>query len=179
MSPRVQPWVVLLRAVNVGGSGRMTMADLRAAVHDAGFPDAITYLQSGNLVLTSPGPAATIAGAVERAIASALGFSTHAMVRAAPQMQAIASPPPTIDPDPVGLAVAFCKSRPTAAARDALAARDFGRDHATPHGTECYLRYPDGMGRSKMTGAVLERVLGVPVTVRNWKVTRALAELVA
>lgn len=178
MAKRTHRWVVLLRAVNVGGSGRMTMADLRAAIGGNGFPDATTYLQSGNVVLTAPGPADAIAAAVEAAIATELGFATHAMVRTAAQMRAIAATSPFPDEgDPSRIGFGFCKTRPTAGAVAALAARDFGRDRAIALGTECALWYPDGMGRSKMTGTALERVLGVPITVRNARVTAALADL--
>jgi uncharacterized protein (DUF1697 family) len=62
------------------------------------------------------------------------------------------------------------------AAVAALAARDFGRDRATVVGSDVYLCYPGGQGRSKMSGAVLEKLLGVPITVRNWNITTALAE---
>ena len=180
MAKRAQRWVVLLRAVNVGGSGRMTMLALRTAIQGHGFPDAATYLQSGNVVLTAPGPAASIAVGVEAAIAAELGFTTHAMVRTAAQMRALAdaSPFPGED-DPSRIGFGFCKTRPAADAVAELAARDFGRDRAVALGTECALWYPDGMGRSKMTGSVLERVLGVPITVRNARVTAALAELAA
>jgi uncharacterized protein (DUF1697 family) len=158
----------------------MTMADLRATAHAAGFPDASTYAQTGNLVLDAPGPAAAIAAAVEAAIASDLGFTTHAMVRSAAQMQAIAAVSPFPDePDAGRIGIGFCKTKPTPAAIRALLERDFGRDRVEVRGTECGLWYPDGMGRSKMTGAVLERILGVPITVRNWRVTQALADLVA
>jgi len=175
---REQQWVVVLRAVNVGGTGRMTMADLRSVVHGAGFPDATTHIQSGNLLLGAAGPGPAIEAAIESAIAAELGFSTQAMARTAAQMRTLAdaSPHPD-DADPSRIGIGFCKTRPAAAAVRALAARDFGHDRAEVRGAECVLWYPDGMGRSKMTGAALERVLGVPLTVRNLKVTRALAEL--
>ena len=75
--------------------------------------------------------------------------------------------------------VGFCKAKPTAAAVRALADRDFGRDRATVAGADVYLCYPDGQGRSKMSGAALEKLLGVAITVRNWNVTTALAEKAA
>lgn len=180
MSRRAQRWVVLLRGVNVGGSGRMTMADLRAAVQAAGFPDATTYLQSGNLVLTSHDPAQTIADSIETAVREHLGISTRAVVRSATQVRAIVrtSPFPE-ESDPARIGIGFCASPPAPETVRALAARDFGRDRAVVHGSACALWYPDGMSRSKLTGSVLERVLEVPVTIRNWRVTQALADLVA
>ena len=178
MTARTQPWIVVLRAVNVGGSGRMAMADLRAAVHAAGYPDAVTHIQSGNLVLSTADGAAAVEATIEAAITDRFGFATSAMARTVAQMRRLADASPYPDePDPSRIGVGFCKIRPTAASVRALAARDFGRDRVAVHGTECFLWYPDGMGRSKMTGAVLERILEVPLTVRNLRVTRALAAL--
>jgi len=74
------------------------------------------------------------------------------------------------------LHVGYAKKKPARAAMAALAERDFGRDRAIVEGADVYLCYPDGQGRSTMSGAALEKILGVPITVRNWNVTTALAE---
>lgn len=170
-------FVVLLRGVNVGRSGRMTMASLREALAQAGYDDAETYLQSGNVVVSASGPAVQVSQAVEAAIAQHLGFTTDAIVRTQEQMRAIAQRAPLADDDPSRLAVGFCKARPQAAAVRGLHGRDFGSDVAQVRGSEVFLWYPNGMGRSKLTGTVLERALGVSITVRNWKVVQELARL--
>jgi len=127
------------------------------------------------VLVTSAQTPARIAAAIEAAVERELGFATHAIVRTGPDLAALTAA--VDDPDTKKYMFGFCKSKPTAAAAKALAARAFGRDHATVVGADLVLFYADGQGRSKMSGAVLERMVGVPITVRNWNVTRELAHL--
>ena len=63
-------YVALLRAVNVGGTSKLPMADLRAIATALGYDDVATYIQSGNLVLTSRDSAASVARDLAAAIAA-------------------------------------------------------------------------------------------------------------
>jgi uncharacterized protein (DUF1697 family) len=170
--------VVLLRGINVGRHRRVTMADLRAALASAGYPDVETYLQSGNLLVTTRVGAERLSTDVERALQASLGLDISAIVRSGAQLRKILAANPFLAErtPPSSLHVGYAKAKPTRAAVAALAERDFGRDRATVNGADVYLCYPDGQGRSKMSGAALEQALGVPITVRNWNVTTALAE---
>ena len=170
--------VVLLRGINVGRHRRVTMADLRTALAGAGYAEVETYVQSGNLVVQTSVGAARLAGDVEAALRAELGLDVDAIVRTAAQLRRILTANPFLAAgEPTkALHVGFAKKKPAAATVRALAARDFGRDRATVVDAEVYLCYPDGQGRSKMSGATLEKILGVPITVRNWNVTTALAE---
>jgi uncharacterized protein (DUF1697 family) len=173
--------VVLLRGVNVGRHRRVTMADLRAALATAGYPDVATHVQSGNLLVTTRVGAARLSRDVETALRAQLGLDIDAIVRTAAQLRAVLAANPFLAeglPTPA-LHVGYAKRKPARAAATALAERDFGRDRAVVSGADVYLCYPDGQGRSKMTGATLEKILGVPITVRNWNVTTALAERAA
>ena len=170
--------VVLLRGINVGRHRRVTMADLRAALATAGYPDVETYVQSGNLLVNTSASAARLTADVETALHAELGLDIDAVVRTGAQLRkALAANPFLADGLPTAaLHFGFAKTKPTRAAVQSLAERDFGRDRATVHGANVYLCYPNGQGRSKMSGAILEKILGVPITVRNWNVTTALAE---
>jgi uncharacterized protein (DUF1697 family) len=170
--------VVLLRGINVGRHQRVTMAGLREALTGVGYPDVETHVQSGNLLVDTRVGAARLARDVETALRDDLGLDVDAMVRSAAQLRKVLAANPFLaaGEPPNALHVGFAKARPTRVAIAALAQRDFGRDRATVVGADVYLCYPDGQGRSKMSGSVLEKVLGVPLTVRNWNVTTALAE---
>jgi uncharacterized protein (DUF1697 family) len=170
--------VVLLRGINVGRHRRVMMADLRAALAVAGYPDVETYVQSGNLLVKTRVGAARLTTDVEAALRADLGLDVDAIVRTGPQLRKVLAANPFLaEQVPTNtLHVGFCKSKPTATAVRALAPRVFGRDRARVVGADVYVCYPDGQGRSKMSGATLEKLLGVPITVRNWNVTTALAE---
>ena len=170
--------VVLLRGINVGRHRRVSMADVRASLADVGYPDVETYLQSGNLLVETRVGATRLGADVEAALRGDLGLDIDAIVRTGAQLRKVLTTNPFLaERVPTSaLHVGYCKSKPSAAAARALAARDFGRDRATVVGAEVFLLYPDGQGRSKMSGAVIEKILDVAVTVRNWNVTTALAE---
>jgi len=170
--------VVLLRGINVGRHRRVTMADLRAALATTGYADVETYVQSGNLLVTTRVGAARLGTDVEAALSQHLGLDIDAIVRTGAQLRKVLTANPfLVERRPASaLHVGFAKTKPTRSAVAALAERDFGRDRAIVVGTDVFLCYPDGQGRSKMSGAALEKVLEVPITVRNWNVTTALAE---
>jgi uncharacterized protein (DUF1697 family) len=171
--------VVLLRGINVGRHRRVTMAELRAALEGAGYGDVETYGQSGNLLVETLVGSARLAADVEAALHADLGLDVDAVVRTGAQLRKVLAANPFLAEhvSTSALHVGFAKAKPKATALRTLGDRDFGRDRATVRGSDVYLCYPDGQGRSKMGGAVLEKLLGVPITVRNWNVTTALADL--
>jgi uncharacterized protein (DUF1697 family) len=170
-------YVALLRGVNVGGKGRMAMADLRACVERIGHEDVATHIQTGNVLFRTPVRSAEkVATAMEDAVEADLGFRTAVMVRTAAQLTAALDENPFPDVDPAALHIAFLRERPSAARAGALVAPD-GPDEVAVIGREVHLHHPGGMGRSKLSGAWLEKRLAVPLTVRNRKVVTALRDL--
>ncbi|MEW6581846.1 MAG: DUF1697 domain-containing protein [Actinomycetota bacterium] len=171
------PCVALLRGVNVGGRAALPMAGLRDLVASLGHADVRTYLQSGNVVLS---PATAGAAALERqleaAIAERFGLDTRVLVRTAAQLEAVvdANPFPAALTDPASVHVLFLARTPAA---DAVARLDPSRsptDAFEVRGREVFVHYPHGAGRSRFTGAYVERVLGVAATGRNWRTVTAL-----
>ncbi|MEO7399114.1 MAG: DUF1697 domain-containing protein [Ilumatobacteraceae bacterium] len=181
-------FVALLRAVNVGSANRIKMDRLRAACVAAGYTDAATYIQTGNIILTSTQSAVVVRCRVERLITDEFDMSISAVIRTANQMTTIAnvhpldrapSPAPPAEPDIAKLFVVFLAGSPSAAAERtfaqaaAMAAPD---DEVLVDGSEVYVRYAIGAGTTRLTAAIWNK-LGVPATARNWNVTRRLAEL--
>jgi uncharacterized protein (DUF1697 family) len=170
-------FVALLRGVNVGSHNRIAMADVRAAVGAAGYENVTTLVQSGNVVLTGRGKSASAVGAtIEAALRNAMNLDVDVMVRTSRDLATIAAAHPFIAPriDPKFLHVGFLKAKPAAGAVRTLGAADFGPDRFALRGTELYLHYGSGQGRSKMTAAFFERTLGIPMTMRNWNVVTKL-----
>jgi uncharacterized protein (DUF1697 family) len=173
----VPRYVALVRGVNVGGSGRMKMADLRACVEAIGHEDVSTHIQSGNVLFRTPMRSSEkLAVALESGIAKDLGFATAVMVRTAAQLTAALDANPFPDADPKTLHIAFLREEPSAARVAELVAPD-GPDELAVTGREVHLRYPQGMGRSKLSGAYIEKRLGVPATARNHAVVTAIRDL--
>jgi uncharacterized protein (DUF1697 family) len=173
-------FVALLRGINVGKSRRVAMADLRTALEEAGYPGVVTHLQTGNVVLSSSErSAAKVERALEDSLRAGLDLDVAVMVRSAAQLAKLLEDNPLLGrgADTKPLAIGFLKAKPPAAAARKVADADFGRDEFELRGTELYLRYPDGLGRSKMSSAFFERTLDTPITVRNWSVVTKLVQL--
>src|SRR5262249_19847851 len=158
----------LLRAVNVAGHGAVAMARLRAFLADLGFADARTLLQSGNVVFTSKGGSdAGLETRLEMEAEKRLGLRTTFFVRDTTEWDAIiaANPfPEEAERDPSHLLVMFLKAAPRDAAMQKLQRAIKGREVFRAGGRQVYITYPDGIGRSKLTNAVIEKALGTPGT---------------
>ena len=177
----MERYVALLRAVNLGGSTQVSMAQLRDLLTDAGLAGVRTVLQSGNVVFQAPGqPTARL----ERRLNDLLGRSFHArtevFVRTAEEWRTIVARNPFLreaQDDPAHLVVTFLRTAPDPAAWAALDRAIVGRERVRGDGRHAYVVYPDGIGRSRLTAAVIEAALGTTGTSRNWNTTRKLADL--
>lgn len=175
--------VALLRAINVGSSALVPMADLRLLFNDLGFPGARTLLNSGNVVFDG-GKRATAATEtlLEVGADSQLGVKTDFFVRTASEWRAAIDNNPFPDMarnDPGHLVLMIMKKAPTADAVAALRAAIKGREEvAIAGGREAYVTYPDGIGRSKLAVTLIEKHLGSRGTGRNWNTVLKLAALV-
>lgn len=172
-------WIALLRGINVGGHHRVPMAELRAGLTDAGFGDVATYIQSGNVVVSSDGPAEAVAEGVATVIRERFGHEIPVVVRTAEELAAVfaANPFPELVDEPKRLHVFFC-DRPLAA--DALDGLDHAAhlpDRAEVGPAEVYVAYAESMSASKLGTQVLDRILGTATTARNWNTVRKLADL--
>lgn len=176
-------WAALLRGVNVGGSNRLPMAELRETVAALGFDDVATYIQSGNIVFSAPGTTAAdepaLTDRLRAAVSEHHGLSVPVVVRSADEIVRIANSHPDADSgiDPTLLHVQFLDREPDAEAVDGVDPVVFEPDRWAVVGREIYVCYPNGSARSKLTLEVFERALGVTATARNLNTVRKLAEL--
>lgn len=175
-------YAALLRGVNVG-STRLAMADLRRVVAGLGHEDVRTYLQSGNVVFTSPRAKDDIlAQGIERRLADELGLRVPVLVRSHAELATVADAGPYAEKqdDQTRVLVAFLSAKPTAAKVRDLAVPAGEHIEYEMIGREIHLHFPaGGYGRTKFTNAYLEKKLGVVATTRNWKSVLALRDLTA
>lgn len=171
--------VALLRAINVGTANRVRMDALRAAFHAAGYLDATTYIQTGNVVFTATDDEQLTRARIEQLIDRELGLSIVAILRTGPELQTALSRNPLLQstPDLAHMYVAFLSGEPSGEDVDVLNALSFGDDRFAVVGREVFVQYSVRSSQSKLTAAMLEKKLRRSVTVRNWSVVTALAEL--
>jgi uncharacterized protein (DUF1697 family) len=163
-------YVVLLRAVNVGGTAKLAMADLKRMCTEAGFDVIGTYIQSGNLVLQSSDTADAVKSKLERRLHDAAGKTIQTFIRTGTEMRAVlrANPFPTVDP---GLTYAFFLGEKPS--RETLATIRRRTDEEIRTGRrEIYIYYPSGMGRSKLVIPA-----AAAATARNMNTVAKLVEM--
>ncbi len=166
-------YVALLRAVNVGGTGKLAMADLKAACEGLGFAGAKTYIQSGNVVFRSDLPEPAVQAKLEQALAAKMGKSPGVLLRSRRQLEDVSAKAERfLDAKPNLLLITFLPDPPPDDALDKLVAPD--GEEVRIDGREIYIHYPNGSGRSKLKLPALK-----PGTARNLNTIRRLAEMAA
>jgi len=164
--------VALLRAVNVGGRNRVAMADVRELCAHLGLESVQTFLQSGNVVFTSPSRAGkALERALEARCAERLGLETEFFVRSARQWSDVVEKNPfaqEASKSPGKLAVVFLKKPASAGAIRSLESAITGNEYVSGARGHVYVVYPDGIGRSRLTASLIEKALGSSGTARNW-----------
>jgi len=172
-------FISMLRAVNVGGTSVIKMVPLRAAYEALGFKDVRSLLQSGNVLFRSgvkdPRP---LARRIKQEIERRFGLQIEVVIRTLPELESIFERSPVLSPraDLAKLLVLFLTGVPDAQGQAGLVKGHKGPEMLEVRGPEVYLYYPDGVGRSKLTTAVLERHLGTMGTARNWNTLTKLLE---
>ena len=172
-------YIALLRAVNVGGHGKIGMAALRSLLADLGFGNPPSLLQTGNLIFDSTERTrAELERLLADATAERLGLHTNVMVRTRNELARAVARNPFPDEasrDPGHLVLMFLKRAPEADAVLALRAAITGREQLHADGDHLYVTYPDGIGRSRLTSGLIESKLGTRGTSRNWNTVLKLA----
>jgi len=180
--------VALLRGINVGGSNKVAMADLRDVVTSLGHTGVSTYIQSGNVLFTAGEGAArassALAADLERAIEQAFGLRLRVVVLSRAELaQVMSDNPYQAEPNPKYVHAMFFPAEPDQEMRESIAAAERqaaekgGRDEATVVGRTLFLHTPDGYGRSELAVRLARSGgAGATGTARNWAtVTKLLA----
>jgi uncharacterized protein (DUF1697 family) len=141
-------FVLLLRAVNVGGTGKLPMSDLKVLCEKAGFRSVRTYIASGNVVAARDGSAADAKAALEKELTLYAGKPVGVIVRTAAEMAQVAAENPFLDRAANFTVAIFLDGAPPP---DVLKTVKGHADEEIRLGErEIYVHYPDGMGRSKL-----------------------------
>jgi uncharacterized protein (DUF1697 family) len=176
---KVATWVALLRGVNVGGHHKVPTAQLREFASGLGWAGVETYIASGNLIFDALGSRSDLTARLADGFSEQFGFAVPVVVVPADEVAQSAEDPPWPDDDPSRTAVAFFSAVPEPAALAAFEQSEWLPDELVVRGARAHLRYPDGLGRAKLTNDRLERVLGVTATTRNRRTVVKLAEICA
>lgn len=165
-------FVALLRAVNVGGTGKLPMSDLKGICEELGFAAVRTFIASGNVVFASRKSEAAIKAALEKRLEAYAGKPVGVAVRSAAEMAQVLSDNPFPKAAPNRTMAVFLDRAPPP---DTLAGIRGQRDEEIGLGRrEIYIRYDQGMGTSKLVIPAAKTG-----TARNMNTVATLAKMAA
>jgi uncharacterized protein (DUF1697 family) len=179
--------VALLRGINVGGGGKVPMAELRELVSALGHAEVGTYIQTGNIIFSpSHDDTAALAAELHDSIAKSFGVRSAVIVLTRDQLAHVISANPYPDePNPRFVHGVFLPADPDQAAHGRVAdtlelvAGQGSRDQAAIVGRTLYLHTPDGFGTSALARELTLKKRSNPFaqgTARNWAtITKLLA----
>jgi len=173
--------ISMLRGVNVGGHNKIKMDALRALYESMKLREAQTYVQSGNVIFrTDERDIARLAKRIEDGIERKLGFRPDVILRTATEMREVIARNPFAKRrgiEPSKLLVTFLGSDPGAEAREKVLQIKCDPEELRIEGRELYIYFPNGIGRSKLSWAGLEKTLKTPGTARNWNSVTKMLEM--
>ena len=173
--------IVLLRGINMPRRNRIAMPALRDALGRAGFGDVETYVQSGNVVLSSRKSSATVARECAASIAREFGLEIKVVVRTGDEMAEVVrrNPLATIADNPKRYQVCFLSGELDARVVSKLSASAVEPERLVIVGREVYAWHPEGINRSPVWLMLAGPGLGVTATSRNWTTVTTLAAMAA
>jgi uncharacterized protein (DUF1697 family) len=155
------------------------MPELREALEEAGFEHVRTYLQSGNVVVSTTLKPEQTARNVERLIVERFGLDVPVVVRTKTELARVVQKNPlgTVAKDPKRYQVSFLDKKLDVATVKKLEAARVEPERLVVDGRELYAWHDAGVARSKLWAALADRRLGVTATARNWTTVTKLLEL--
>lgn len=170
-------YIALFRGINVGGKNPLPMKGLVAILENIGARNVRTYIQSGNAVFQS---AETDLVQLSKQLAAEIkkrqGFEPCVIILTPAALQSAMNNNPFPESDPTGLHLGFLADPPMTPDLERLNKLKTEKERFHLSDTVFYLHAPDGVGRSKLAAGA-EKLLGVPMTDRNWRTVCKIMEL--
>jgi uncharacterized protein (DUF1697 family) len=170
-------FVAFLRAINVGGRN-VKMEQLRRIFESVGLTNVETVIASGNVLFDSRSKnARAIEEKLQAKLEKALGYAVATFVRSMDELSAIAAHKPFRKvPDSAPLYIAFAAEAPSSETQEKLLSQQGKTDKLSFRTREIYWLCLTTYKDSKFSGPALERMLGMPVTVRNARTIEKIAQ---
>jgi uncharacterized protein (DUF1697 family) len=177
---RLATFIALLRGINVSGRNKIPMDELRSLCADLGWAEVQSYIQSGNVVFRAAAAPAKLEADLQRAIETQFSLSIQVIVRRATDWPAYVSGNPYPDAcqsEPNHVMLALSKAPPKDDAVEKLRERAAREERIVQVGDALWIHYGGGMAKTKLSPALLDRLVGSPVTARNWRTVLKLHEM--
>lgn len=164
------------------GHNKMKMAGLTALYNDLGFSDAVTYIQSGNVIFSSGDhySVAELSEMIEKAISEKYGYDVPVMIRSVDELKMLIPVNPYLlekDFVPSRMAVVFLHEKASGDQTGKVINISYPPDKFTVSGSEIFIFCPNGFGTTKLYTNFFEKKMGVTGTARNWNTVLTILEM--
>jgi uncharacterized protein (DUF1697 family) len=163
-------YIALLRAVNVGGTGKLPMTELREMCEALGFTRVRTYIASGNVVFESRLAEASVKKKLEQCLEDYAGKPVGVLVRSTAELAAVLKANPFSSAAPDRTVAIFLDTPPPTDALDTISGQK--TEEISLGVREIYVHYKDGIGQSKLKIAAAKAG-----TARNMNTVAKLLEM--
>ncbi len=173
-------FIALLRGINVGGHNKIPMSDLRSLCAEIGWDNVRTYIQSGNLVFPAKKTVKLLEDELEQSVERRFGLEISVIVRRTDDWSAYVERNPFPDAgmkEPNLLMLGLAKAPVKSNAINGLRERAVNGEQLVQTGEALWVHFPEGVARSKLSPALMARLVGSPVTMRNWRTVLKLRDL--
>lgn len=174
-------WIALFRGINVGGKNILPMVELKRVLESAGCENIRSYIQSGNLVVSSSTKSKRLlTGKMLKATEESFGFRPNLVLLSVAEFSSAIqnNPFPVAVAAPKTLHFFFLETQPTSPDLDGIAKLAIPSEQFRLIDKVFYLYTPEGLGTSRLANSA-ERKLGVYATARNFNTVLAIAEMVS
>lgn len=176
----MEVYIALFRGINVGGKNKLPMNELVGILEELGCQNVKTYIQSGNVVFKSnENDVSRLLTRISSGIKTYHGLTPYILILNPEEFEKILTnnPFPEAKHDPKTLHVGFLASIPEEPKLGKLESLKAESERYRLIGKTFYLWAPNGIGRSKLAASA-EKLLGVPMTDRNWRTVSKILEMV-
>ena len=171
----MKTYIVLLRGINVSGKNKLPMAELRELLNGLGFQSVRTYIQSGNIILSSEESKSVICKKIKEAILAKFGYNVPVLARTIEEWKkAIGNYPFSVENEKI---VAFTFLDQVSKETE-IEVKGINEDQYKIDNDVVYLYCPSTFAKTKLTNNIIEKKLNVIATTRNYKTTIKLLEMV-
>ena len=176
----MQKFIALLRGINVGGHRKILMADLKELFVEMNLNNAVTYIQSGNVIFESENSnCSELELIISKAILNTFGYTVPVIVKTLLELESILNDNPfcTGMVDQKKLHVTFMNTTPLQEDIKNVQNVDFGEDKFLIRKNVIFIYVEGAYHKTKISNQFFEKKLKVSTTTRNWKTTNKLLEL--
>ncbi len=171
----MKTYIVLLRGINVSGKNKLPMAELRELLNGLGFQNVRTYIQSGNILLSSEESKSVICKKIKDEILTKFGYDIPVLIRTPKEWRAVIDNYPFSVENEKIVAFSFLSKTTN---QSEIEIKGINEDQYKIDNDVVYLYCPSTFAKTKLTNNTIEKKLNVIATTRNYKTTIKLLEMV-